>query len=260
MLTLLLLMTQAFAVENLPCNRLLESGLAADEIRFIGRLEAYWETGMEDSTGWSIIDEHTRRWLSRNPYDSLFFLRNGDRILLTIDGVEYSGYFQDVRQPEDVTINGTVYKAYPNRAFLKDASGQEVMDQALFARAFFEGVPAEVIRKATPQEISELNRKYELWTKLHRQFAEKRRVELGYGQFHEAAYFSTLGRGQLSLDEEGRVFLEVPKGRTPLYFQDILYVDDGSELHKFEIDKYPYLADSKLRKLIERPHKALVIR
>jgi hypothetical protein len=151
-------------------------------------------------------------------------------------------------------------EGFPRRPRLRDKDGRDVMDPRAFARAFFERAEARVTRKVAADELEEMNRRYALWFKVHERLKDKRMIDVGNGKIFEAAYFQTLARGEVIVKSDGRLALKAPQGEADMYLNDRLFISVDGETHEFEIDAFPYRGNEKLRDLIDRPHRAVLIR
>lgn len=105
----------SFAIENLQedCDDLLSTqqfditpdisvSLTANQILIRGRLEPYWEQGMEDHMGWAVFDDDHELRMFRSSIDSLYFLKSGNHVfILDEDGdVLISGYYGESVTPQ----------------------------------------------------------------------------------------------------------------------------------------------------------------
>ena len=125
--------SQSFAIENLQlgCADLLkDQDFQIDDLHHIqlqpyqilvrGKLEPYWETGMEDQIGWSIIDEDFDLKMFPSPYSAIYFLREGDQVFFLDDSdqVVLSGLYSETREPQIVIIQGRELQIHPNMPHL----------------------------------------------------------------------------------------------------------------------------------------------
>lgn len=277
-LRILLALSSAFAIENLPCQRYLGAQfqlpngksvtLEPDQLLIRGNLFDFWETGMEDQTGWSIIDEVISKKLSGDPYDSLFALSEGDLVfLLRPDGsLLAEGVHHEFFEQGKVSIAGRDIDVWPNRPVLRkiDPRASEVISTENYMKHFANETPAVAVVRLSNDRINFINgRLKDKWKDLAAHEADPSRfIPIGSGLTYERRLFEQVFLGTLLLRDDGHVTLATQSEPMQLKFGDILYLmdDQNAYLGLIKMRSYPAQVQGKDRDLVARSKRTVLVR
>lgn len=205
-LPFLLFSSMSFGIENLDfdCARALQGKrlfqlspslrveLGERDILLRGKLYPFHEMGMEQYTGWSIIDSQAARAF-RSLYDATFILEKGDRVFLLNEAgeVSLSGYFNEY-------FKGT---NYPQLSPEPD-SRRTLIPRKKLMSLFFKEVPAVVIKSYPEDRLAMLKDHLVPQMQAHLQHLQdpSRFIDVGSGKKLELAFFEIAIEGQLVLN------------------------------------------------------------
>lgn len=207
----------AFGVVNLfPCDELLKNPkvevapgiqvqLTSNQVLVKGYLHMHWETGMEDQTGWSIIDSETETLVHPNAYLAMYPLSQNDRVfLLEADGrIKAHGIYDETHDVREVTIFGQKMLTRPNLPMLVNENSNElIIPQVDFQKAFVGESPALAIVTLDAQRMeylrSQLKKPYEKFLAWN----DNPNRWIRFGNFNfERAYFEEVLFGEVILEE-----------------------------------------------------------
>jgi hypothetical protein len=270
MLSLIFLSLNAFAVTHLPCQRALAGShfvapdgrtieLEADQVVLKGPLEAFWPEATDDQIAWSAIDAHIYQSLSRDPYDALFSLIEGDEVfILGPNGrVRAHGYHTEVR------FNGS----RPNqpRLLRERQSGDWVLNPAEYAAHFHDGTTAVVITRVSGPRMEYLSEKLgpalAAW-QTHSQ-DPSRLIPVGSERVHERAVFEKAFIARVRIAADGRYTFFTGNGPLKVEFNDLIYLIDreGDQLGVLRVHTYPdHVLTPDERLLFAQARTAVIIR
>lgn len=204
--------------------------LKPNQILIRGQLEDFWETGMEERTGWSIVDELVKHRVFRSGYDGLYVLENGDPLfLIGADGKVFEhGYFYERRHKRKVRILDREITVYPNSPYISEHPGRRraKIPSEKLANYFIEGVQAVAVKTLSERRLVDLRRDLlpQIRAHIRSQKNPQRLVNEKGEVIDQVAHYERLISGVLRFEETAPK--EVPDQAALL-----LTIDDGTQVH-----------------------------
>lgn len=207
-LPVFLFSSMSFGIENLDfdCARALRGKrlfqlspslqveLGERDILLRGKLYPFHEMGMEQYTGWSIIDSQAARAF-RSLYDATFILEKGDRVFLLNEAgeVSLSGYFNEYFKETN----------YPQLS-PEPGSRRTLIPRKKLISLFFKEVPAVVIKSYPEDRLARLKENLVPQMQAHLRHLQDptRFIDVGSGKKIELAAYEIAVEGQLVLNPQ----------------------------------------------------------